>query len=571
MQYKKSLIGLFNYLRGNYIFLATVIGIFTGLIGSAFKFCVVFVFTNVTYVTSNPQHWIEYLYLPLIIGAGGAIAGLIIKYVPESSGSGIPEIRLQINNIGKAFRHRNIIAKFVASVATIGSGFSLGKEGPTVTIGAGIGQLTSSIFRLTGKKERVLMSAGAGAGLATAFNTPVTGVVFVIEEFLHTISPQYLVPCMLAAIIASSISKHLDQGKTYFTAIVKPEILGFEQIGCYIILGILAGIIGTCFIQITLNSLDMFDKEKNFPTWVKIAMLGVITGIVGIFLPDVLSGGQIGTQKILDGENTIFILLALLILKLILTAMSNGSKAPGGIFAPILFCGAALGLLFGKIILFYAPSSELIPTNIAIVGMGAIFGAVFRIPITATIMVSEVTGDFTLIVPLMISCLLANIVSSKLLPRAIYPALIFRSKGIDIEEDEYTIGSLEKIKVSEVMSTQILTLQETQSIDHAFDKMKKSHHNTFPILNEANDLIGIITLSDIEKAFLRNVDGNLKINEIMSTNLITISPDEGISNALELMHTNNIGRLLVVNKDNPNKLAGLLTKSDVIKADLKII
>jgi CIC family chloride channel protein len=556
-------------LRQQSILLAFIVGLMTGLLAVAFKESIHYLGSFTLEVATNHDRWYEWLYLPLIAATGGAIAGLIVTYVPEASGSGIPEIRLHLARVGKRIRRRNIIAKFFGGIVAIGSGFSLGREGPTVSIGAASGTFVSSIFKLTGVKEKQLFAAGAGAGLAAAFNTPIAGVIFVVEELSHNFSSKFLAPCIVASITASAITRYLSGNKPSFEVLQIPEVFSWAQIPVYILLGLIAGVLGTVFTRSIIKSLDVFDGIKGIPLWVKVALAGLITGIVGVFIPEAIGDGHAATEKMLTGAAGVLWLLPLWFLaKIFLTAVGYGPGTPGGIFAPSLFCGAALGLFMGKFFNIIMPDLEIVSTNLALVGMGAFFTAVVRTPITAMVIIFEMTNNYQLILPLMLSCILADLVSQKLYPRAIYPALLFRSTGLDLEQEHFT-SPLQQVKVGDVMTSNVQKLSKRINIAEAFEAMERSHHNGLPIVSRKGRLLGIITLSDLEDAFLKNIPVTTPVEEIMSKHLITITPDKMLDQALDKMHLNKIGRILVVDPQRRDYLVGIVTRSDILKAEVQ--
>jgi CIC family chloride channel protein len=287
-----------------------------------------------------------------------------------------------------------------------------------------------------------------------------------------------------------------------------------------------------------------------------------------MFIPQAIGDGHAATELLLKGDVILWVIPIWLAAKLLLTAIGYGSGTPGGIFAPALFCGAALGLLIGKFINLTLPGIDIISTNIALVGMGAFFTAVVRTPITAIVIIFELTGNYHLILPLMLSCMLADLVAAKIYPRAIYPALLFRSTGLDLDQEHFT-SPLEQVKVKDVMTTDVETLSKRTNIAEAFEAMERSHHNGFPIVSRRGRLLGVITLSDLEDAFLKNVLVTTPISEIMTKNVITTYPEQTLNQALEKMHVAKIGRLIVLTPDKSGHIAGILTRSDILKAEIQ--
>lgn len=553
-------------LRQQSLILALIVGLLAGLFGFAFKFSIEYVHIGIHCFASNINNWWEWLYLPVIGFIGGSIAGYCVQIVPQASGSGIPEVRLALHRAGKEIQRRNIFFKFIGGIAGIGTGLSMGREGPTVQIGASCGTLISRMFNLKGKRQKNLVASGAGAGLAAAFNTPIAGVLFVVEELAHNFSAKFLAPCIIASVTASVVIRHCSGNKLSYAVPVLPGDFELNQLPVYIVVGLLAGLLGVVFIQSIIKSLDSFSSIKGFPKWLQVGFAGLITGIVAIHIPEVTGDGHAGVEMLLNGKVLLFIIPLWFVLKLLLTSLAYGSGAPGGLFAPSLLCGAAVGLFVGSITEQLFPGI-IKPEVVALVGMASFFTAVVRTPITAAVIIFEMTGNYHSILPIMFSCILADVVSSKLFPRAIYPALLFRSTGIDLDSEE-AHSPLEDLTVEEFMSNEVDSLLKTTTIADAFETLERSHHNGFPVLSEKGNIEGIITLADLENAFIRKVAVDTTVDTIMSRHIIYVHPTDKIDLALERLHDNKIGRLLVVDTKDKRKLKGIITRSDILKAEM---
>ncbi|MEW5820745.1 MAG: chloride channel protein [Cyanobacteriota bacterium] len=564
--FKRKLREYFS-MRQQTLLLALFVGLLAGFFGFAFKISINLLAAGINSFALHPANWWEWTYYPLIGFVGGSIAGYCVQLVPEASGSGIPEVRLALFRAGQEVKRRNIFAKFIGGVAGIGTGLSMGREGPTVQIGASCGTFVSKLFGITGKRQKAFLAAGAGAGLAAAFNTPIAGVLFVVEELSHNFSAKFLAPCIVASVTASAVIRHMSGNKLSYEVNIVPFEFTVAHVPIYIILGLLAGLLGTVFIKSILSSLDYFARLDKVPKWIQVGIAGFLTGITALFLPEVIGDGHEPIEMLLNGKVLLVMIPLWFFGKLLLTSLAYGSGAPGGLFAPALMCGASMGLLLGKLIQMYFPALGINPEVVALVGMGAFFTAVVRTPIAAAVIMFEMTGNYHTILPLMLSCIIADLVSARMFPRAIYPALLFRSTGIDLDEE--AIGSpLEQFKVRDVMTSQVESLSKTTTLAEAFETLERSHHNGFPVISDEGNLIGIITLADLENAFLRKIPLETKISEIMSKHIITVTPDNKLDYALHKLHDNKIGRLIVVDPANNKKLAGILTRSDILKAEI---
>lgn len=553
-------------LRQQSIILAFFVGLLAGVLGFAFKFLIETLHSGIHHFTGTINNWWEWTYLPIIGFIGACIAGYCVQVVPQAAGSGIPEVRLALHRAGKEIQRRNIIFKFFGGIAGIGTGLSMGREGPTVQIGASCGTLISKLFNLKGKRQKNLVASGAGAGLAAAFNTPIAGVLFVVEELSHNFSSKFLAPCIIASVTASVVIRHLSGNKLSYSVPLIIDNFSIIQLPVYIIVGLLAGILGVVFINGIMKSLDFFATITTIPKWLQVGLAGLITGIVALKIPEVTGDGHTGVEMLLNGEVLLYIIPIWFILKLLLTSLAYGSGAPGGLFAPSLLCGASIGLFVGEIANHIAPG-VIDPRVVALVGMASFFTAVVRTPITAAVIIFEMTGNYHSILPIMFSCILADLVSSRLFPRAIYPALLFRSTGIDLDS-ELVHSPLEKFTVGEFMTHSVDTLIRTTTIAEAFETLERSHHNGFPVLSDKGKICGIVTLADLENAFIRKTPMDTPIEQIMTRQIIYVYPSDKIDLALERLHDNNIGRVLVVDPSDKSKLLGILTRSDILKAEI---
>ncbi|MGD9581537.1 MAG: chloride channel protein, partial [Vampirovibrionia bacterium] len=465
--------------------IAVVIGMLAGVLGFAFKFSIASLGSFFQNFAGSPENWWEWFYYPVIGFIGGSIAGLIVQFVPESSGSGIPEVRLAIFKLGKSLKRRNIVAKFFGGVAGIGCGLSMGREGPTVQIGASCGAFVSKLFGIIGKRQKKFLAAGAGAGLSAAFNTPIAGVLFVVEELSQNFTTQFLAPCIVASVTASAVVRYLSGNNPSYSVPIIPYDFSLYQLPLFIVLGVSAGVLGTVFIRSIIFSLDCFASMK-IPVFLKAGLAGLITGMVAIWMPQVIGDGHHPIEALLSSYTVLWFLPLIFFFKLLLTSLAYGSGAPGGLFAPSLLCGAALGLFFGEVSDFLFPTLDLAVGNVALVGMAAFFTAVVRTPITAAVIIFELTGNYHMILPLMICCIIADLFSAKLFPRAIYPALLFRSTGIDLDADKNQ-SPLEEFRVGDVMTSKVDSLSLTTTLAEALEMSERSHHNGFPVLSDNNN------------------------------------------------------------------------------------
>jgi chloride channel protein, CIC family len=507
------------------------------------------------------EHWYDWLYMPAICAAGGLIAGfLTCKFAPDASGSGIPQVKHALNSSGTIIRLRTAMVKFIGGVVALASGLSLGREGPTVQIGAG---LASKISKLLGGKHRKrAIASGAGAGLAAAFNTPIAGVIFVIEELDRNMSSLALGPAIVCS-VSAAVTCRLLYGNFFTFHFMSENDLNLIHIPFYIGFGILAAIIGVYFQRSVLWGMTFYETHlKAVPKWAWGAIAGLATGIVGLFIPQALGGGHSTLEGVLAGAYAWSFIPLIFLCKYLLTMIAYGSGVPGGIFAPSLILGALLGSFTGNILHLSLPTLSIDPASFAFVGMGAFFTAISRAPITSIVMLFELTGNYQLVLPLMFACIISNISAERLKQGSIYRDLLER-QGISLKE--YSSPSyLQRFCVGDAMTTKVDYLLDSTTIKDLEDLFASQDHGGYPVLDSEKKLIGIVTKEDLLKAHSQKIPSTNSITEIMSKNLKVVTQSDNLHTAILRFYEFKIGRLIVVDESDSNILLGIITRSDII-------
>lgn len=408
---------------------ALVVGLVAGLIASAFRLSLEKAehFRESSLATLPP--WIALI----VAVSGGTLAGgtglwLVRRFAPEAAGSGIPHLKSVLSGEIKMRWTRLLPVKFLAGILSIGGGLALGREGPTVQMGGAAGLMTASWFRIkSGFGERkALISAGAGAGLAAAFNAPLAGVIFVLEELQGNFTPVVFVAAFLASVIADVVSRLLVGTSPVFHLRELP-IMNLQELPLALLLGVLAGFAGIVFNRSLLGSLNFADRFSR-SQWIPGAIAGAIVGFAGWMMPGLAGGGGTMADKAISGDFALGLLPLLLLSRFALTMISYGSGSAGGIFAPMLVIGALGGSLFGLSVEAVAPSFLAHPQAFALLGMGALFTAVVRAPLTGIVLMVEMTGQYEFMLPLLVSCLSAYGIAEAFRAPAIYEALRHRSQ-----------------------------------------------------------------------------------------------------------------------------------------------
>jgi len=367
--------------------------------------------------------------IPVWIGALmliGYIVGLLVKHEPMISGSGIPQVEGVLLRKLDMTWWKVILGKFMGGVLAIGSGLSLGREGPSVQLGAAVGQGFSKLFKRIKLEEKYLMTSGASAGLAAAFNAPLAGVMFALEEVHKNFSPLVLLSALSAALSADIVTSEFFGLKPVLD-FKSLAVLPLKYYFYIILLGVILGILGVAFNKTLLKTQDLYAKQKwlSKELWVIIPLL--LSVIIGLSLPAVLGGGnQLITSLVITGNFPITILLVLLLVKFLFTMVCYGSGAPGGIFLPLLAIGALIGNVYGVVLVHFFNFDSIYINNFIILAMAGYFTAVVRAPITGTILITEMTGSFSYLLSLAIVSIAAYIVADLLRSKPIYESLLER-------------------------------------------------------------------------------------------------------------------------------------------------
>ena len=365
--------------------------------------------------------------VPVLLGAvtAAVAVAMVARFAPEASGSGIPHLKAVLHRL-RALRWRVVLpVKFVGGVVGIGGGLALGREGPTVQMGGAVGQMVGGWFRCTPRERLTLIAAGAGAGLSAAFNAPLAGLVFVLEEVQRDFSPVVFTVTLVASVVADVTARFLQGGDPVFrlTADVEPLL---ASLPLHLLIGLLAAPLAVLFNRSLMTSLDVAARLRAIPPWGRGALVGASVGLVAWLAPTSVGGGRYLVDEALAGRFGAVQILWLIPLRLVLTAASYGTGAAGGIFTPMLVIGALLGSGVGQAGALVLPSGLVDLPTCAVVGMAAFFAAVVRAPLTGIVLLVEMTGDYGMVLPLLVACLAAGGTADWLRDPPIYEALLLR-------------------------------------------------------------------------------------------------------------------------------------------------
>jgi chloride channel protein, CIC family len=507
-------------------------------------------------------HFLGSYYVILIPALGGLIIGPIINiFAKETKGHGVPEVMLAVTTLGGRIRPRVAAIKALASSICIGSGGSAGREGPIVQIGSAIGSSLGQLFQLTEDKVKILVACGAAGGISATFNTPLAGIFFSLEIILRQYALRHFSAVVLSAVTTTIISRTFLGNHPAFPT-PPYEMLSAWEIPLYLIFGFIAAGVAFLFVRTLYKIEDKFDQWQ-IPDYLKPALGGLLVGLIGLYFPQIFGVGYETIEQVLYGKMAISIILVIIFLKLLATSLTLGSGGSCGVFSPSLFIGASLGAVYGSLTQLLFPTFGIHPGACALVGMGAVFAGAAHAPISAILILFEMTGDYKIILPLMITCIISTVVVRRLSKESVYTLKLMR-RGIDIQK-EMEMELIETIKVADAMYTDIITVKDDTSVRNVGLLIKSSHHRGFPVKNSTGDLVGIVTYKDINQA-LAEGKGEIPVQEIMICDVLVCYPGENLRNVFEKLGERNIGRLPVVERNNSKHLVGLMTRKNIISA-----
>lgn len=511
---------------------------------------------------------------------GGLLVGPIVYFFArEAKGHGVPEVIAAIALHGGRIRPRVVVVKALASAICIGSGGSAGREGPIVQIGAAFGSTIGQLLHLPEERIRLFLACGAAGGISATFNAPIAGVFFALEVILDEFETRAFSMIVIASVVADVISRKFLGDHPSF-AVPHYQFISPLELIPYAILGLLCGLAAVTFSRTLYGLEDLWDSW-HIPEYFKPASGGILMGLIGLFAyqfqpmspagpsDSYLFGvGYNGIEPALFSQLPLAVLLLFFILKLFATSVTLGSGGSGGIFSPSLFLGAMLGGAFGTLVHNAFPTWSAQSGAYAMVGMGAVFAGAAQAPITSVLIIFEMTNNYTVILPLMTAVVLATLLAQRISPTNIYLLKLVR-RGIQARQPKVS-DILDTITVGEIMTTSITTVKETASLEEVAALFHSSGHHGFPVVNHAGGLVGIVTLSDVERAINIAPQGTT-VADVMTKQVITAFPDQSVASAVRQLGAQDVGRIPVLDRQQPRHLVGLLRRADVINAYHKVL
>ncbi len=509
--------------------------------------------TEFTSPAGNHLGWLV-LFIP---AAGGIIVGLMARYGSKAiRGHGIPEAMEQVLLNESRIPARVTFLKPLSAAISIGTGGPFGAEGPIIATGGALGSLVGQIIKTTSSERKTLLAAGAAAGMAATFGSPVSAVLLAVELLLFEYRPRSIIPVALASVTATAVRMAYVGPKAVFAmpALAQP---GGEALALYAAVGALIGWLSVYVTRAVYWIEDLFETLPVHWMWWP-ALGGLVVGAVGIFAPRTLGVGYDNIEGLVSGNlfgETVFILCTM---KFISWAISLGSGTSGGTLAPLFTIGGGAGVVIGELLAVAFPHTGIDPRICALVGMAAMFAGASRALLASVVFAFETTLQPLGLLPLLGGCTAGYLVSALLMRNTIMTEKLAR-RGVRVPSD-YAADYLDRIHVDDACTRDVVTLRADQTVDEARTLMHS--HQGFPVIDDAGRLLGVVTRRD----FLGAPSGSMLLRELIRRPPAVVFPESSLREAADHMVRENVGRLPIVERDAPSKLVGIITRSDLLRA-----
>jgi chloride channel protein, CIC family len=557
-----------------------LIGIVSGLGGILFNFLLQ---TGTRFFTRDlisfilPDHFFtqQFLGFPMdrwmmlwVPALGGLIAGFIVfTYAPETEGHGTDAMIDSFHKKKGFVRKRAPIIKTIASAITIGSGGSAGKEGPIAQIGSGFGSILGSLMKVSDRERRIMLLAGAAGGIGAIFKAPLGAALFATEVLYRKEDFEFeaIIPCIISSITGFMVFTYYDGTGTIFH-IPKLTMSTPSQLPFYVILGIICAVIGYIYIRFFYGARDRFFNRIRISKKLKPAIGGLMLGMLAFFIPEVLSGGYTWIQSAIDGQIVFGLMVTLVFAKIVATSFTISSGGSGGVFAPSLFIGSMIGGSFGLFCQKLFPHVVTEPAAFVLVGMGGFFAGVAKVPIAALIMVAEMTGGYSLIVPMMIVSSIAYLLLGK---ASLYEKQVPTRVDSPSHIGDFAVDVMESLGVRDAMAADFrtVTIPEGMHFEEILKLMVSSSQQDFPVVDANGNLTGIISMTDLRQAMAdTSVHSLLVAKDIAIGGVVTVNKDDSLNTALKLMADLDVRELPVVDKEDSKKVISIISRKDITRA-----
>ncbi len=501
----------------------------------------------------------------LIPTVGAFVVGMIIYFFSkEAKGHGVPEVMEAIALRKGVIRPRVVVSKAISSSLTIASGGSVGREGPIIQIGSAIGSVLGQFFKFSKDRMQTLVGCGAAAGIAAAFNAPIAGAIFAVEIILRDFTVRQFTPIVIASVSATVVSRAFYGNVVAFT-VPSYELVNPVELIPYAVLGLIAGLVAILFVKVLYFFEDIFDAKK-IPDFYKTAFGGLLVGIIGLFFPQIFGVGYEAIDLALIGQMSSWLLLALIFLKILASSLTLGSGSSGGVFAPSLFIGAMTGGLFGTVVHKLFPTMTAGSGAYALVAMSAVVGASTHAPITAIMIIFEMTNDYKIILPLMIATTISSLLTTKLQKGSIYTLKLI-NRGVNLLQGR-EINILKSMRVNDHLRSNIELIKSDASMKEIVERFINSDSRHLYLTDDNNDVVGKITQNELSTVApdYENLKGIIVAQDISTPNNTIVTDMDHLDFVMKEFEKENVGEIPVVAADNPSKILGTIWRIDVIAA-----
>jgi CIC family chloride channel protein len=551
------------------VFIASFIGVMAGLANIIFRTVLDFVHQTIFvpgYAIATQGGW-YILLLPLVPISGMLLLiPLALLFPGEIYGYGFTKFLRKVNIRGGSMKFRKNILKIISCSLTIGTGNSAGVEGPIAQVGGALGSLVGNIFRISAERMKVYTAAGCAAGVAAMFNAPIAGVFFAAEIVLLG---TYEIASFSVLVISSAMATVVS--RSYYgenPAFPIPEfhlVNPLAEIPLYLIMGLLMGVIAVLHIYVFYEIRDRF-SAWSINTHIKPIIGACIIGILGMFFPQVMGDGYHYIKEVLAGDSVLWLMALLIFLKIFATAVTLGAGGSGGVFAPALFIGAVIGGAYGTMVHHLFPTVTASSGAYAAVGLGAFLAATTHAPLTAIFLLFEMTGDYLIIIPIMLASIIGVVVAARLNEDSI-DTVDFTREGIDIHEGRET-AVMKSIKVGRIITEDVDLISENANADQLlqiFSMAKDSFY--FPVVDDTGKMTGIVSLQDVKTVLHdRELRRHATVGSVCARNFIFLTPDDNLYTAMTLFDRRGFDEIPVVESAAEKWVVGMLKRRDVIAA-----
>jgi chloride channel protein, CIC family len=551
--------------------LALLVGVGAGLGAVAFRYMIL----GVTYLFTGHRDYsaaghvanplvpaLGMWFVVLAPVIGGLVYGPVVaRFAPEARGHGVPEVMLAVNRLGGRMRAQVPVVKSLASAICIGTGGSVGREGPIVQIGSALGSLAGQLVSAPESQLRLLVACGAAGGISATFNAPIAGVFFALELILRNFETRSFGLVVLSSVTADAI------GRAVFGSDPFLKLPGFSfssplELVLYAGLGVLATVVGVAFIRLLYRGEDFADRLWRGPAALRPAVGGILLGLLLLLVPQMYGVGYPVLQQAVGGHYVVLALLGLLAAKLLATSLTMWIGGSGGVFAPSLFMGAMLGSAYGIVMHKLLPHLAAAAGAYGLVGMGAVFAATARAPITGLIIIFELTGDYRIILPLMFAIVVATSLANATTRDTVY-TLKLRRRGIDIDAPRAT-SPMAQIEVGEAMGLPPRPLSPDENIDDIVRRFARERSDSLPVIDAERHLLGVVAAVDVEQTITGHINGDLSASALARA-APHLRVDDSLEQAVHALGSTDDEGIPVVSADGM-ELVGWLTHRRLLRA-----